>query len=153
MDRELPEGAAAVAEIEGLNQQLVSVTEHRSRVMVLLSERSREIADLSAELGRTKAEALRHLEDAQSSTRQLRRTNEKLVEIAQAKQTLESEQHRYVDEIASLRLELTGQKARSLALEHDSNLAQADAARLHQELDAAKRTLEAQLSAWDQERN
>jgi predicted regulator of Ras-like GTPase activity (Roadblock/LC7/MglB family) len=121
--------------------------------MVLLSERSREIADLTTELGRAKAEALRHLEDAQSSTRQLRRTNEKLVEIAQAKQSLESEQHRYVDEIASVRLELAAQKARSIEFEHDLKIAQTDVARLHQELDATKRTLEAQLSAWDQERS
>jgi chromosome segregation ATPase len=153
MDREAPDIAAAQAEIDGLNQQLVSVTEHRSRVMVLLTERSREIADLTTELGRAKAEALRHLEDAQSSTRQLRRTNEKLVELAQAKQALESEQHRYVDEIAALRLELGVQKTRTGDLERDLKTAQTDVARLHQELDATKRTLEAQMSAWEQERS
>src|SRR5512133_3303784 len=101
MDHDSTELAVAKAEIEGLQQQLVAVTEHRSRIMVLLSERSGEIADLTTELGRSKAEALRHLEDAQSAARQLRRANDKLIEVAKSKQAFESDQHRIADELAS----------------------------------------------------
>lgn len=152
MDRDPPELAAAQAEIEGLQQQLVAVTEHRSRVMVLLTERSREIADLTTELGRAKAEALRYLEDAQSATRQLRRTNEKLAEIAQNRLSTEQVQHRLADELESTRLELTATKTRANDLEKELRSTQSELAKLHQEVDAAKRTLEAQAGAWEQER-
>jgi len=152
MDRDSPELAAAIAELEGLQQQLVAITEHRSRVMVLLTDRSREIADLTTELGRAKAEALRHLEDAQSATRQLRRTNEKLVDVAQSKQQLEGEAHRATDALESMRHELSATKVRSIELERDLKATQGELARIRQEVDASKRTLEARSGSWDQER-
>jgi predicted regulator of Ras-like GTPase activity (Roadblock/LC7/MglB family) len=152
MDRDSPKLDTAQAEINELNQQLVAVTEHRSRVMVLLTERSREIADLTTELGRSKTEALRHLEDGQSTARQLRRANEKLVELSKSKATLEGELHRIADELAGVRLELTATKSHSSELERELRTAQADVTRLRQEVDAAKRTLEAQSGSWDQER-
>lgn len=151
MDRD-SELAAAKAEIEGLNQQLVAVTEHRSRVMVLLSERSREIADLTTELGRAKTESLRQLEDAQSNARQLRRANEKLVELAKGRQAIEAEQHRLADELASVRLELSVTKAHAGELEQELKVSRSELAKLHQEVDAARRTLEARAGAWEQER-
>jgi chromosome segregation ATPase len=153
MDRDSPEHAAPQAEIDGLQQQLVAVTEHRSRVMVLLTERSREIADLTTELGRAKADALRHLEDAQGATRQLRRTNEKLAEIAQSKLALEAEYHRIADDLESVRLELSATKTRSSSLEQELKVAQGELTHLRQEVDATRRTLEAQAAAWEQERN
>lgn len=152
MDRDSPELAAVLAELEGLQQQLVGVTEHRSRIMVLLSERSREIADLTTELGRAKTEALRHLEDAQSATRQLRRANEKLVDVAQSKQRIESELHRLTDEIESVRHELAATRTRSVELERELKTSQSELSHLRQEVDASKRTLEAQTGSWDQER-
>ncbi|HMA92686.1 MAG TPA: hypothetical protein VKP30_08370 [Polyangiaceae bacterium] len=153
MDHDSTELAVVKAEVEGLQQQLVAVTEHRSRIMVLLSERSREIADLTTELGRSKTEALRHLEDAQSSARQLRRANDKLVEIAKSRQIVESEQHRLADELASVRLELAVTKSHAGELEQDLKAARAELARLHHEVDATRRTLEAQTGAWEQERS
>lgn len=152
MDRDSPELATALAELDGLQQQLDTVTEHRSRVMVLLTERSREIADLTTELGRAKAEALRHLEDAQSAARQLRRANEKLVGVAQSKQSLEGGVHRVTDELESARHELLATKAHAFELERDLKIAQSELSRLHQEVDATRRTLEAQGGSWDQER-
>lgn len=152
MDRDPSELAVALAEIEGLNQQLVAVTEHRSRIMVLLSERSREIADLTTELGRAKTESLRHLEDAQSNARQLRRANEKLVEIAKTKQLIEADQHRIVDELASVRLELSVTKAHARELEQELKSSRSELSKLHQEVDATRRTLEARAGAWEQER-
>jgi predicted nucleic acid-binding Zn-ribbon protein len=155
MDRDPPKLAleSALAEIDGLNQQVLAVTEHRSRIMALLTERSREIADLTAELGRSKTDGLRHLEDAQSTARQLRRANEKLVEVTQTKLALENEFHRITDELASLRLELSATKARSTELELEHKTSQSELGRLRQEVDATRRTLEAQTNAWEQERN
>jgi chromosome segregation ATPase len=152
MDRDSPELVAAGVDVDGLQQQLMAVTEHRSRIMVLLTERSREIADLTTELGRARAEALRHLEDAQSTARQLRRANDKIADVVQSKHTLEAEHHRIADELESVRLELSATKTHSSDLERDLRTAQSQLAHLRQELDATRRTLEAQTGVWEQER-
>ena len=152
MDRDSPELVAADLDVDGLQQQLMAVTEHRSRIMVLLTERSREIADLTTELGRARAEALRHLEDSQSSARQLRRVNDKVADVVQSKHALEAEHHRTADALESVRLELSATKTHSSDLERDLRVAQGELTHLRQELDATRRTLEAQTGVWEQER-
>jgi hypothetical protein len=145
--------AAIQAELIALNQQLVGVSEHRSRLMVLLTERSKEIADLTAELVRTKTDGLRHLEEAQSSARQLRRANERLAELSSAKQSLSTEQSQLHDELDALRWEVTSaREAVSTAESNHSNL-EAELHRVRQEFDAVRRTLEAKTLAWEQERD
>jgi uncharacterized coiled-coil DUF342 family protein/predicted regulator of Ras-like GTPase activity (Roadblock/LC7/MglB family) len=120
--------------------------------MVLLTERSREIADLSLELARTKTDGLRHLEDAQNAARQLKRVNERLAEQGQAKQALLTERSQLHDEVETLKWELSS--ARGIATQAEQELAAAvsEKSRLRQELDAARRTLEAREGAWEQER-
>lgn len=140
-------------EIAALNQQLVGVSEHRSRLMVLLTERSREIADLTVELARATTEGRRHLEDAQCAARQLRRANEKLVEVTQGKHAIETTHSQLHDELESLRWELGTTKATATSAKRDLVSTHAELTRLHQELDAAKRTLEAEAGSWQQERD
>jgi hypothetical protein len=146
------ESTTPTAELTALNQQLVSVSEHRSRLMVLLTERSREIADLSLELARVKTEGLRHLEDAQSAARQLKRVNERLAEQGQSKQALLTERSQLHDEVETLKWELSSARGIAAQAERELASAVAEKTRLRQELDAARRTLEAHEGAWEQER-
>jgi predicted regulator of Ras-like GTPase activity (Roadblock/LC7/MglB family) len=145
--------SAVKAELQALTQQMVGLEEHRSRLMVLLTERSREIADLTTELVRIKTEGLRHLEDAQSATRQLRRANEKLTELTAAKLALETEKDQLHDETAKLRWELTSTAQAAKTAEAGLETASMELTKSRQELDAARRTIEAKNGAWEQERD
>jgi predicted regulator of Ras-like GTPase activity (Roadblock/LC7/MglB family)/predicted nucleic acid-binding Zn-ribbon protein len=120
--------------------------------MVLLTERSREIADLTAELIRVKTDGLRYLEDAQSTARQLRRANERLAELSSTKHSLSTEHSQLNDELDTLRWELSSARCAANTAETGLSATSVELSKVRQELDAARRTLEAKTGAWDQER-
>lgn len=140
------------AELAALSQQMVGVSEHRSRLMVLLTERSREIADLSTELVRVKTEGLRHLEEAQSAARQLRRANERLAELSSTKHSLSTEHSQLHDELEALRWELATARSATAKADVSQQAATAELSLLKQEVDTVRRTFEAKQGAWEQER-
>jgi len=120
--------------------------------MVLLTERSREIADLTQKLTRAKTESLRHLEDAQTTARQLKRVKERVSELTQSRQALQTEFSKLGDDLENSKWLLASTRETAAEAEVKAVAANTELARLRQEFDATRRTLEAQSGSWEQER-
>lgn len=144
--------ASLKAELQEVREQLVSVSEHRSRVMVSLTERSHEVTTLISELNRAKAESCRHLEEMSSTAKNLKLASGRASELLALKNRLQTEYSQLTDELETTRWDLASARGSTADAELRASQSAAELAKIRLELDSVRRTLEAKADGWKQER-
>lgn len=94
-------------QVARLNELLISVSEHRNRLAVTLGDVEKRVSALSKEFEQARSDARLAAEEGENANRQLRRTNERLAELARQKQLLEAGEIRLSETVSTLENELS----------------------------------------------
>jgi predicted regulator of Ras-like GTPase activity (Roadblock/LC7/MglB family) len=129
-------------QVAQLNELLVGVSEHRSRLAVTLADVEKRVSALTKELEQVRSQSRLATEESENATRQLRRTNEKLTELARQKQLLEAEEIRLSETVSTLQNELSTARGQLESQRSELAKLQAQQSAVSEERDALKTVIQ-----------